>query len=70
MTKNEQLCKDFNFQVPVGSVVQVRKDDGAFLHTTTTSEAYVLSGHTPVVHLKDISGCYALDRIETIWAKS
>jgi hypothetical protein len=56
-------CDQFNAACPVGSVVNVRKDDGSTLETTTRSAAEVLSGRTPVVWLDGISGCYALDRV-------
>lgn len=56
-------CDAFNKLVAVGEIVQVRKDDGAKVLTKTESAAYVLSGHTAVIFLNGISGCYSLDRV-------
>lgn len=47
----------------VGTPVKVRKDDGQIVATRTRSHAEVLSGHTAVIWLEGISGCYALDRV-------
>lgn len=49
--------------VPVGAPVTVEKDDGSKVETVTASKAWMMSGHTAVILLKGISGCYALDRV-------
>ena len=48
---------------PVGTEVIVTKDDGSEFHTKTSSESWMLGGHTPVILVEGISGCYALERI-------
>ena len=53
----------FNEKHPVGSSVTVVKDLGEEVDTTVKYPAQILSGHTPVVWLKGISGCYRLDRV-------
>ena len=53
----------FNQQNPVGSPVTVVKDLGEKFETTVRFPAEVLSGHTPVVWICGISGCYCLDRV-------
>ena len=53
----------FNEKHPVGSSVTVVKDLGEKIETTVRHPAEILSGHTPVVWLKGISGCYKLDRV-------
>lgn len=53
----------FNERNPVGSSVTVVKDLGEKVETEVKYPAQILSGHTPVVWLKGISGCYALDRV-------
>lgn len=69
-TKNDLLVENWNLKHPVGARVIVtldrRDDNGRPIQkeTVTTSEAYVLSGHTPVVHLDGVSGCYRLDRVK------
>lgn len=64
----EHIVELWNSKYPVGTKVQVRRlvGDGEFVETVTTSEAYVLSGHSPVVMLKGISGCFALTHCSPI----
>lgn len=62
----QKQCDTFNAAWPVGSTVVVRMDCGDGVQTVTRSEAEVLSGHTAVVWLEKISGCYLLDRVTPI----
>lgn len=63
----QRQVEAFNERCPVGGRVSVRPDRSKEAWTTaTTTEAYVLGGHTPVVHLEGISGCYLLDRVTPI----
>jgi hypothetical protein len=64
LKKLQKQCDDWNAQWPIGSAVICTKDDGERLATVTTSEAQVLSGHTAVIWMKDIRGCYLLDRVK------
>lgn len=59
----EGVCSNFNRLVSVGDEVIVKRDDGSFFETITRSPAQVLSGHTPVIWLEGITGCYALERV-------
>jgi hypothetical protein len=59
-------CDAFNSRYSVGQKVSVRKDDGAGILTVTRSKAEVLSGHSAVIWLEGISGCYLLDRVTPI----
>ncbi len=65
-TKNgpspEVNAQDWNEAHPVGTQVHVRQDDGVTLLTKTRSAAQVLGGHTAVVWLDGVAGCYRLDR--------
>lgn len=56
----------FNDLHPPGSLVIVTRGDGARILTVTESEAQVLFGHTAVVWLRGISGCYLLDRVQAV----
>lgn len=56
-------CDTFNAVCSVGSPVIVRMDCGDQVSTVTRSSAEVLSGHSAVIWLKNISGCYLLDRV-------
>ncbi len=54
----------WNAKHPVGTRVVVTKDNtSAFIPGTTTSEAYVMGGHSAVIHIDTISGCYLLSRV-------
>lgn len=59
----QSKCDAFNKRNPVGTSVTVVKDLGDQIETTVKYPAQILSGHTPVVWLEDISGCYLLDRV-------
>jgi hypothetical protein len=56
----------WNLKHPVGQAVEVTRDNGEKILTRTTSTAWVLSGHTPVVFLDGISGCYLLSRVKAV----
>ncbi len=59
-------AKSWNARNPSGTRVSVRRDDGTALLTVTTSEAWVLGGHTAVVMVDGISGGYMLGRVSPI----
>lgn len=59
----EKLVRKWNEKHPVGTPVIVTKDDGTEIKTMTVHEATLLGGHTAVAWLKDISGCYSLERV-------
>ena len=60
-------CDAFNFDCPVGSRVAVKLDGtDKPLITTTRTIARILSGHSAVVWLADVSGCYLLSRVTPI----
>lgn len=60
----EAQVKAWNDLHPVGTEVAVTRDNGRVEHTKTRSEAWVLSGHTAVIMVEGISGCYLLDRVK------
>ncbi len=62
----EKRCADFNSANPIGTKVLVKRDDGNNLITVTRSAAYVLSGHTAVIFVEGISGCYDLSRVDPV----
>jgi hypothetical protein len=59
----ELECQRWNEAHPVGTRVFVQKDNGIKQLTRTRSEASVLSGHSAVIYLEGISGCYLLSRV-------
>lgn len=62
--KMQAECDAFNAANPVGTKVQVMLDGRTEpFDTTTRSEAQILSGHSAVIWLDNVSGCYLLDRV-------
>jgi hypothetical protein len=47
----------------IGTVVTFMRDNGQAEIRRTTSAAYMLSGHTAVIHMAGVSGCWMLDRV-------
>ena len=62
--KMQAECDRFNADVNVGDEVFVKLDgvEEPF-RTRTRSEAQILSGHSSVIWLHGVSGCYLLDRV-------
>ncbi len=66
-TRIQELeVENWNLRHPVGAEVEFTNDSGEVKRTTTKSEAFMLSGHTAVVSLKGISGCYLLSRVKVV----
>lgn len=61
--EQERAVHAWNERHPVGASVRVRTDTRGTIETRTRSRAQMLSGHTAVVWLEGIAGCYALDRV-------
>lgn len=64
--KQEKLAKEWNEKHPVGTVVDVTKDDRTVVRTKTTRGATVLGGHTAVAWLEGFRGCYDLSRVKAV----
>lgn len=66
LKKLDAQCREFNAKHPIGTGVLyhpvIGEEPGRF--TTTRSQAYILSGHTAVIFVDQVSGCVALDAIE------
>lgn len=67
--KLQAECDAFNKICPLGGKVSVKPDgkDEPF-ETATWSKAQILSGHSAVVWLDGVAGCYLLDRVTPIAA--
>lgn len=63
LQKYQKAILDFNEKHPVGTSVLVKMDSGTTKKTKTRSKAELLSGHTAVIWLDDICGCYTLERV-------
>jgi hypothetical protein len=68
--KLQAECDNFNAANEVGAAVTVQLDGGEVRETITASEAQVLSGHSAVIWLKGISGCYLLERVTPLAAEA
>lgn len=60
--------ENWNLKHPIGTAVVVLLDSGERGATVTTGEAYVLGGHSAVVGIAGVSGCYLLDRVTAVGA--
>lgn len=49
--------------VPLGTAVVVTKDDGSKVSTRTRSGPWMLGGHTAVIMVEGLAGCYSLERV-------
>ena len=67
-TRKELLLQvdRFNAAYPVGQRVNVQLDNGTSLATKTRSKAEILSGHSAVIWLDGIGGCYMLNRVTPV----
>ena len=61
-----QMVEAFNAVCAVGDAVTRTDDHGVKHATRTRSEAYLLSGHTPVVMVEGVTGCYLLSRVTVV----
>ena len=54
----------FNRRFPVGSEVMLKKDGVPEpIRTRTRSDAYLMCGHSAVVFLEGVSGCYLMTHV-------
>ena len=59
----QKQVDEWNSEYPIGAPVIVTLDSGENRPTRTRSRAQVLSGHSAVIWLEGITGCYLLDRV-------
>lgn len=64
MTKQQKAVDKWNAKYQIGQAVLLRKDSGETVRTKTRSAAEVLSGHTAVIWLEGVTGCYMLNRVK------
>lgn len=65
----QAACDKFNAAHQVGANVSVKLDGGEVRETVTHSEAQVMGGHTAVIWLDGIRGCYELERVTALNAE-
>lgn len=61
--QHEAAVAAWNAAYPIGTAVMVSKDDHSVVRGVTTSAAWMLGGHTAVIKVTGISGCFALARV-------
>ena len=64
--KLQKACDDFNSRYTKGTKGWLHMDSGESKPTHTRSKAQVLSGHSAVIWVAGVSGCYLLDRFEPV----
>ena len=64
----QAACDKFNAAHQVGASVSVKLDSGEVRETVTNSEAQVMGGHSAVIWLDGIRGCYDLERVKALKA--
>lgn len=62
----QRAVDDWNARYSVGQAVAVKRDTGEVVYTTTRSAAELLSGHSAVIWLEGIGGCYLLSRVTPV----
>lgn len=62
MKEQERIVASWK-DIPEGTVVVVTKDTGEKVATKTRSAPWLLGGHTAVIMLEGVSGCYSLERV-------
>ena len=62
----QAACDKFNSAHQVGASVSVKLDSGEVRETVTNSEAQVMGGHSAVIWLDGVSGCYDLERVTAV----
>ena len=63
---DQQKVDAWNKRYAIGQAVAVRRGEGQVLRTRTRSSAQLLSGHTAVIWVDGIAGCYLLDRVSAV----
>lgn len=66
LAKLQAECDAWNAEHVIGTHVVLTRDDNVQLRTRTRSEAQVLSGHSAVIWLDGVSGCYLLNRVRAV----
>ncbi len=64
--RQQELVEKWNRENEIGTEVEVTLDNETTMTTKTISRAALLGGHTAVIWVKGISGCYRLDRVKGI----
>lgn len=71
LKKLQTICDKFNASNSIGTDVLLQKDGQAEpFPTKTRSKAQVMCGHSAVIWLENVSGCYLLDRVTPICRKT
>jgi hypothetical protein len=68
-----KMCAEFNRKYPVGTRVKVYKvldEETSAFEAVTRTEAQMMGGHTAVVWLEDVSGCYGLEFVKPLKAEA
>ena len=64
--KEEEKVEKWNRTHPISVLVDLKLDNGKVKRTRTRTHATLLSGHSAVIWLHDVTGCYSLDRVTVV----
>lgn len=62
----QRIADNWNARHPIGTPVQVCKDDRSVIATKTRTAAQLLGGHTAVVWIEGETSCYSLRRVTPV----
>lgn len=62
----QNQCDAWNATNEIGAAVKVKLDSGEIRDTVTTTKAEILGGHSAVIWLEGVRGCYLLDRVRAV----
>ena len=62
----QKRCDEWNAANPVGTPVNLQRDDGAVQLAKTRSEAYVCESGYAVIFLEGVRGYYMLNRVSRV----
>ena len=66
--KQNEVIEAFNKANPIGTIVDVTKDDSSVDRTKTRSEAWLMGTHPAMIMLDVFSGGYMLQRVTVVEA--
>ena len=62
----QRKVDDWNERYQVGQAVNMRLDDGGTVQTKTSGPAEMLCGHSAVIWLEGVTGCFLLSRVTAV----
>lgn len=64
--KQRNACEKWNASNPIGTAVNLNRDDGSVQRSKTRSAAYVCESGYAVIFLEGVTGYYLLNRVSRV----